>query len=265
MPKVSVILCVYNGAQFLAEAIESVLKQTFTDFEFIILDDKSTDSSLHIISDFAHRDSRIKIIKNVQNIGLTKSLNIACRVANGQYLARIDADDVCLLERLVRQVAFLDANPNCALVGSWVEIIDEAGNILRTVKYPTGSKDLKKDLIKYNPFFHSSIIMSKDAFYSIGLYNEEFRFAQDYELYFRIAKKYDIANLPEVLISYRESKGTITSVKNRQQISCVIRAKYKAIRDRQYPIWSSVYLLRSCLAWLLPVQIKKGIKRLIHL
>jgi len=264
MPKVSVIISVYNGSKFLDQAIESILKQTFVDFEFLIVDDASTDSCPEIISTWAKKDSRISVIKNNLNIGLTKSLNKGIEMAKGEYIARIDADDVCYPKRLEKQVAFLDANKNCALVGSWAEIINDKNNILRVVKYPTESAKLKRDLIKYNPFFHSSIMIRKSTLTNVGMYDENFRFAQDYELYFRIAKKYDIANLPETLIKYREIKDSITSKKNRKQISFVIKAKLKALREGQYPKWYYIYIIKSYFAWILPVNLRRGIKTLFH-
>ena len=257
-------MSVYNGSNFLDQAIDSVLKQTFTDFEFIIVDDTSTDSSLEIISNWALKDSRIKIIKNNQNLGLTKSLNKAIGQASGEYLARIDVDDICYPERLEKQVNFLDVNQNCALVGSWAEIINDKNDELRTIKYPTAPSDLKKDLIKYNPFFHSSVMMRKKALAEVGLYDESFRFAQDYELYFRIAQKYDIANIPSILIKYREVRDSITISKNREQIGFVIKAKLKVLHSGQYPKWCYIYIIKSYFAWLLPVEIKRFIKKLFR-
>lgn len=264
-PKVSVLMSVYNGSDFLESAINSILNQTFTDFEFLVVDDDSTDFSLEMIFAWAKKDSRISVIRNDMNIGLTKSLNKAIKEAKGEYIARIDADDISLPDRLTEQVAFLDNNKGFALVGSWAEIVDDKNNILRSVKYPTESITIKKDLIKYNPFFHSSVMIRKSVLEDVGLYNEGFRFAQDYELYFRIAKKYDLANIPTVLVKYREMRNSITGSKNRKQMGFVIKAKLKALYNRQYPKWCYFYLLKSCLAWLMPVGIKRGIKKLLCL
>jgi len=136
--------------------------------------------------------------------------------------------------------------------------------MLRTMKYPTESKSLKKVLIKYNPFFHSSIMIRKKVFADIGFYHEEYKFAQDYELYFRVSKKYEVTNLPLILISYRETVDSITNNKNRKQIGFVIKAKLKALREGQYPKWCYIYLLRSYLAWLTPVWLKREVKRLFY-
>jgi glycosyltransferase involved in cell wall biosynthesis len=256
-------MSVHNGSTFLNQALQSILDQTFADFEFIIVDDYSTDSSLQIIQEFAQKDPRIKIVHNQKNVGLTKSLNRAIQTAGGKYLARIDADDVSCKDRLEKQVGFLDSNTCYALVGTGAYIIDEGGKVIREAKYPTTSRELKESLIKYNPFFHSSIMIRRQALDEVGLYNEYFRFAQDYELYFRLARKYELANLPNLLICYRETRHSITSVKNRQQILCVIKARLNAIRNKQYSSFNYIYVVRSVLFLLLPRVFKRGLKKFL--
>ena len=260
MPRVSVIMSVYNGSKFLDQSIESILKQTFPDFEFLIVDDCSTDSSLKIIAKYAKQDSRIRIIKNETNIGLTKSLNRAILESKGEYIARIDADDFSYPERFKKQVKFLDSNLKCGLVGAWAEIIDDNDKVMRAIKYPTLSVDLKRDLIKYNPFFHSSIMIRRSTLDQVGLYNEEFRYAQDYELYFRIASKYGLENIPNVLIKYRESSSSITGKKNKKQIGFVIKAKLNAIKQGWHPRWCYIFLIRNYVSWLLPAKVKRLFK-----
>ncbi len=147
-PKVSVIMSVYNGDKYLREAIESILNQTFTDFEFIIVNDGSTDNSLEIIE--SYDDERIKTINNKKNIGLTKSLNKALKFAKGKYIARQDADDVSLPNRFEKQVEYLDSHPEVALVGTSVYLIDENGKIIgkRIAFAKPRIKDLFKSLMK---------------------------------------------------------------------------------------------------------------------
>lgn len=123
MPEISVVLSVYNDAKYVGVAIESVLAQTFTDFELIIIDDASTDESLSIARDFA--DERIRIVENEENLGLTKSLNKGISLAQGKYIARMDSDDICLPTRFEKQVAYLDAHPDVGVCGGWVELIGE--------------------------------------------------------------------------------------------------------------------------------------------
>jgi len=261
-PKVSILMSVYNGARDLREAVDSILKQSFTDFEFIIVNDASNDNSPAILNEYAAKDKRIKLINNEFNLGLTKNLNKAIRESKGEYLARFDSDDISYPDRLKMQVEFLDKNPNCALVGTWSDIIDGSGKIMRTVKYPTSSNDVKKVLIRYNPFFHSSAMFRKSAVNAVGPYDESWRFAQDYELWLRIAEKYDIANIPQVLLGYRETGGSITASKNRAQVGFVLKAKLRALKRGQYSKFNYIHLLRSYISWVFPVWLKRFAKKL---
>ncbi len=264
-PKISVIMSVYNGVRHVKEAINSVLQQTFTDFEFLIIDDASRDDTASLLEEYKNRDGRIKIITNQHNIGLTKSLNKGIKESRGAYIARLDADDICLPERFAKQVSFMENHPVCGMTSVWAEIIDDSGNYKRTIKYPTENNKLKKALIHYNPFFHSGLLVRKSVFDTVGLYDEDWKFAQDYELYFRISKKFDIANIPEVLLKYRESARSVTGSKNRKQISFVLRAKRKAIRDGQYAKIHYFSLFRNYLAWILPVAMKRFLKNLFKI
>lgn len=256
-------MSVYNGERFLRASIESLLSQSLHDFECIIVDDASTDGTASILKGYAAKDPRILVLANTQNLGLTKSLNRAIGASKGAYVARMDADDVSHPARLEKEAAFLDQHPGYALVGTWATIIDERDAPLRTIRYPAESKELKRALIRYNPFFHSSIMMRRDALDAVGAYDERWKFAQDYELYFRIARRYDIANLPEVLLAYRESAGSITGKKNRAQVGFVIRAKLRALLRGQYGITGWFWLVPSIIAWLLPVSTKRYIKKLL--
>jgi len=257
---ISVIMSVYKPNQkYLFEAIESILKQTYTDFEFIIVNDGD-----EAIINYEGLDPRIKVIHNEKNIGLTKSLNKALREAKGEYIARMDADDISSPTRLEEQVKFLEENPDHILVGTWAEIIDENGKKIREVKHPCTNDVIQSELIKYNPFFHSSILFRSGVFY-----NEKFRYAQDYELYLRIARGWDnrtkqFANLPIFLHQYRETSSSITSKMNKEQISYVIKAKLKAFISNNYDLKDVVYLVKTCLTWLLPVSIKRLIKNFVY-
>jgi glycosyltransferase involved in cell wall biosynthesis len=262
-PKVSVLMSVYNGAKYLREAIESILSQTFTDFEFLIVNDCSNDNSPSILKEYANKDSRIRVITNEFNLGLTRNLNKMVREARGEYLARFDCDDISAPSRFEKQVQLLDAQLSVGMVSLWAYVIDGNGNYVRTIKYPTLDKDLRKALIQYNPFFHSGLMLRKAAIIDAGLYDETWRFAQDYELYFRIAKKWEIANVPEVLLKYRETENSITVDKNRKQVEFALKAKLKALREGQYSKWNYIHLLRLYISWLIPVGLKRAAKKLI--
>jgi len=210
-PKISVIMSVYNGEKYLNKAIESTLTQTFRDFEFIIVDDGSTDSSLRIIE--SYKDERIILRKNIINIGLTKSLNRALRMAKGEYIARQDADDISLPNRLKEQFIQFENNPDLALLGTGSYLINEQGGILRK-EIPL--KNPKTALNKHNQFVHGSVMFRKEIINELGAYNTLFRYSQDYELWLRIAKHYQIANITHPLYKKRRHAGSVQAMKRNE-------------------------------------------------
>ncbi|RKY31599.1 MAG: hypothetical protein DRP67_02325 [Candidatus Omnitrophota bacterium] len=214
-PKVSVIMAVYNGEKYLKECIDSILNQTFSDFEFIIINDGSTDKTEEILQDF--KDERIRIVNNKENLGLTKSLNIGLSISKGKYIARIDVDDIALPQRLEKQVKFLDENQDVGLVGTWFYVIDEEGKIIGKEKYPINDAEIRKVLLKGNPFFSSSVMFRKECIEKAGKFREEFIRAQDYDLWLRISEKYKVANIPEFLCMRRYHPDAITVIKKREQ------------------------------------------------
>lgn len=208
-PRVTVLTAVHNGEAYLAEAIESVLAQTCPDFELLLVDDGSTDRSREIARSYA--DPRIRILENERNVGLARSLNRGLAEARGALVARLDADDVCEPERLARQVAFLDAHPDVALLGSGYTEIDAQGRPGRVLRLPTAHADLCWALLFYCPFVHSAAMIRKDAVLgAVGPYDETLSYSMDYELWRRIARRLRVANLPEPLVRYRLSPSSMT-------------------------------------------------------
>lgn len=197
-PKISVIMSVYNGEKYLREAIDSILNQTFPDFEFLIVNDASTDSSLKIIQ--SYDDKRIRLIENDKNIGLTKSLNKAIKQSQGEYIARQDADDISLLNRFEEQLRYLEQHPEVALLGTSVYQIDERGRTLGRIIVPAKPG---RSLFKENQFNHGSTIFKREAVDRLGGYNELLRYSQDYELWLRMAKYYEVSNLTQALYKLR--------------------------------------------------------------
>ena len=213
-PKVTVLMSVYNGEKYLQEAIDSILVQTFKDFEFLIINDGSADKTGEILK--SYNDPRIKIIDNKKNIGLTKSLNIGLRIAKGEYIARQDADDISMPERLEKEIVFLDNNKNVGLVGTYYFEINEKGKVLYITRPLDDNDALKEKLLKVNQFGHGSVIFRKECIETVGPYRKEFKSAQDYDLWLRISEKYNIANIPEPLYKRRLNINSI-SVNNKSQ------------------------------------------------
>lgn len=242
----------FNAEKYLEKSIESILNQTLTDFEFLIVDDASIDSTSKILEKFSKKDSRVRIIKNKKNIGLTKSLNIALKEATGEYIARMDADDISCAGRFEKQVEFLDSKKEYILVGTFMKIIDETGHEINHWDADISNDEIKENLIKYNPMFHPTIMVRKSVLLSVGGYNENWRYAQDYELYFRLVDLGKMYNLPEYLVKYRFSKNSITASKNTKQSLCALLAMWSGIKHGHYPWYKVVYLVRPIVGIVLP-------------
>ena len=217
-PQISVIMAVYNGEKFLEEAIGSILKQTFSNFEFIIIDDGSEDTSLKIIKNF--KDKRISILENNKNIGLSASLNKGIKLSKGKYIARMDADDISLPERLEKQYNFMERNPNIGIVGTGYHLINESGERMGTYIYPDNPVTIHWKLLTGPVFPHPTVMMRKKVLIENNLsYNEEYFVTQDYELWCRIIQFTEGSNFPEALIQYRhhdQSKSKAESDKQEQ-------------------------------------------------
>ncbi|MBF0424014.1 MAG: glycosyltransferase family 2 protein [Magnetococcales bacterium] len=209
-PIVSVLTSVHNGAPFLPRAIESILKQTLFAFEFILIDDASTDTSLAIIRHWAQRDERIVPVVNETNLGLTRSLNRGIGLARGRYIARQDADDWSHPERLATQVRFLEAHPDIGLLGSAAWLVDpQEGREPRAVIPPLNHTELCWWILCLNPFFHSSVMVDRHLLQTHP-YDESMRYGQDFELWGRLLQVTRGANLAEPLVSIHRHDDRIS-------------------------------------------------------
>jgi len=209
-PKTSVVMPVNNGERWLAEAIESVLAQTFTALELIIVDDGSTDASPDIIAAMSGRDSRIRAVRQPRRHGLVSALNRALALARAPLLARLDTDDIALPERLARQARSFNEQPTLVLLGTSAEKIDENGRHIGDVRRETQSERLTTLLRKSNPFVHSSVMMRTALVQKLGGYREAFLGAEDVDLWLRLSEHGTVANLPQPLVRYRIHGGNVT-------------------------------------------------------
>jgi glycosyltransferase involved in cell wall biosynthesis len=199
---ISVILPVYNAEKYLQEAIASILQQSYRHFELLVLNDGSTDGSEAIVKTFS--DPRIVYVYH-QNMGLAATLNKGIQLAQGEYIARHDNDDVSDAERLGKQLAFLQANPDVVLLGTAAEIIDENGKSTgRFHHHPNSNADLKWALLFNNPFVHSSVMFKKTAAVACGAYSTDKNYFEDYHLWSCLAAQGQLANLSDCLLKYRE-------------------------------------------------------------
>lgn len=210
-PRISVLMPVYNAEKFLKPAIDSILNQTFKDFEFLIINDGSTDSSKKII--LSYKDSRIKFFENKKNLGVTRTLNKGLRLAKGKYIARMDADDISLPDRLQKQVEFMAKNPQVAVCGTWVQIVDDKTLRHEIWKSPGDFESVKSLALFYSPVYHPTVLIRNEALKKYNLsYSLSFPHAEDYALWVRIMEKAKVINLQEVLLLHRilsDEKGKI--------------------------------------------------------
>ena len=210
-PKVSVVIPVYNSRRYVSEAIESILSQSFTDFELVLIDDASTDGSLDVLRSF--EVPRVRVEPNEVNLGLAGSHNRGIDLARGQYLAMLDHDDCSYPERLATQVAFLDRHPDHALVGGWSEIMDEQGRTLKKRKrYPVSSEAIRVGLLFGCALFHPSIMARRDIMQRYR-YCERFSISDDFDLFVRLARSFELGNVPEVLVRHRRHDASTSNRK----------------------------------------------------
>lgn len=207
MPNVSVVMSVYNGERFLRQAVDSILAQTFADFEFVVVDDGSTDATAEILKGYA--DARLRVIRQ-ENIGLVGSLNRAVDIASGEYIARMDADDISLPARLAVQLEWLESHPHPAVLGTQILEIGNDGQSMRRHYYPTEASPIAKALLRGGTAIcHGSAVFRRACFERVGGYRQRFEHAEDYDLWLRMIECCNMENLPHVLY---EKRLTIDSV-----------------------------------------------------
>ncbi|HRU87460.1 MAG TPA: glycosyltransferase [Syntrophales bacterium] len=214
-PRVSVVMSVYNDERYVKAAVESILHQTFRDFEFIIVNDGSTDGTREILSSF--HDGRIQVFDQ-ENRGLTASLNRGLALARGEYIARMDGDDVSIPERFAREVAFLDENPSIGLVGTFAYRMDTRGRRVNLYTYKTDPVEIRENLWVDCPFCHSAVMYRKACIDTVGGYRQRIGPAEDLDLWFRITEHFDGANIPEPLHSFRIDPLGVTVEKRFDQL-----------------------------------------------
>ena len=261
-PKVSVLMSAYNAENFIETAIKDIFSQSFKDFECVIVDDGSTDNTSKIIEQYKKKDSRVPIITNKKNIGLTRSLNVGLSQCQGDYVARLDADDICYKDRLEVQYRFMESHQNIALCGSMAQYIDECGKKIGEKNLPTDYVGIKRKLLFNNQFVHSSLFIRKSILDREGGYNDSFKTSQDYELVLRIASKYQVANVSERLVYWRVGRNSVSWSSKRQEWDAV-RARWWGITKYGYPKLVGLFHIVLRVGWLcLPQKIK--MKRYAH-
>lgn len=232
MPKISVVMPAYNAEKYIAEAIDSILAQTFGDFEFIILNDCSTDRTEQII--LSYSDERIVYLKNEKNMGVAATLNRGLSVARGEYIARMDADDISLPERFARQVAYLDEAPQTAVLGCNVECFED-GKTLSTGGSSTDPAQMRVDMFFSCGLAHPGVMMRRAVIAEQGGYDPEFEGLEDYELWCRVQENWQILALPEVLLRYRIHGGQVTKNPSERFVQRMGWLKQRQLQQLELP------------------------------
>jgi glycosyltransferase involved in cell wall biosynthesis len=224
---ISVVMCVFNGECFLREAVESILDQSFRDFEFIIINDGSTDGSGALLEFYQKKDQRVRVYHQ-DNQGLVRSLNRGCELARGKYIARMDADDIAVNDRLARQFQFMEEHPDIGVLGGAAEVIDSSGKTLKISVNPADDSQIRTALLTDCPFWHPTILMRKSLFERVGGYREIVFGSEDYDLWLRMADHGDLANLEAVLLRYRLHHHQVTVRKLREVTFSTLAARAAA-------------------------------------
>jgi glycosyltransferase involved in cell wall biosynthesis len=211
-PTISVLMAVYNGERFLAAAIESVLAQSFSDFELVIVDDGSTDSSADILAGYAERDPRV-VLHRQSNQGAPTALNAGAKLARAPLIARLDADDVALPVRLEVQHRRFCSDAALAMVGGQVIVVDEHDRAIAEAAYPLSDAEIRREFAKTTPFVHSAVTMRKEIFERAGGYRPSFDLAEDLDLWLRIAEHGEVANLDSAVVRYRIHENQVSARK----------------------------------------------------
>lgn len=244
-PFITIFTPNYNNKDFLPEAIESILNQTYSNFEYLIIDDGSIDGSWEIIQKYANKDNRVKAYRNDKNLKIVKTRNRGFKLSSSKakYFAILDSDDVAILNRLEFQVDFLENNPAYALVGSNKYLINQDSQLIGYRNYPLSDEEIKKVITRYNPIAQSSVLIRKKVIEEIGFYDQEWKFCQDYDYWLRIGRYWKLRNLRYPLIKYRISEEQVKSKNMAETIKMTYRIQEKAITKYGYPdnIYNKIY------------------------
>ncbi len=244
-PAVSVLMPAFNAGEYLAIAVQSILNQTFADFELIIIDDGSTDESFKSIASI--QDERVKIIRNRSNLGIVASRNLGLQAASAPLIACLDADDVALRSRLELQVAAFNSDPDLVLLGSSAYLIDGLGEPFGVMDVPSNESEIRHALYRSNKFVHSTAMFRTNVIRTIGGYPSKYHLGEDYALWLRVAATYKIANLTTRLVKYRVHSGQIS-----QQS---ILAMWLSTRLIQQDGWANRYSLIALSEMLPPLEL----------
>lgn len=257
MCKISILMGVHNGQQFLREAVDSVLAQTYRDFELLICNDGSADDTPRLLEEYARKDARVRVLTNEKNIGLAASLNRCIQEARGEYLARMDADDKCLPERFARQVAYLDSHPEVAVVGTGAYFMDDNSVVYGQRACAREEIIALADAVKAAQLIHPTVMMRADAVRAVDGYtvNELTTRAEDYDLWCKLCMAGKaLVRLPDKLLCYREDSANVSRRKYRYRIQ-EAKLKNHWRKKAGMPLSFVRYAIKPLIVGLLPLSV----------
>lgn len=259
---VSILLSVYNGSQTLQETLESIVLQTYIDWELIIVDDASTDNSLTLLKNFqrAHGGSKVTLLHNERNLGLTKSLLRAAKHAQGEYLGRIDVGDQFSPQKLAKQMDFLETHPEYGIVGCNYVNVFLPSLVQKGSRVPLTDTDIRRTILRKNPFAHSCVVMKSSVYHLAGGYDPHIRYGQDYELWFRFLKVTKAANIADQLCTRSMGSSSLSYSKQRPQMWQTIKVQWKNMN--KFSPKHYVYLLEPMAIFLIPAWFMRGARSL---
>ncbi|KAA5546131.1 glycosyltransferase family 2 protein [Roseiconus nitratireducens] len=232
VPRVSVILPIYNCERYIEEAIDSVLSQSFDDFELLAFDDGSSDGTLDLLRSLEKRDDRIRVFTR-ENRGFAATLNELIEHSRGEYLARMDGDDVCLPDRFQLQVDYLDQHPECGCVGGWVVFTDNFGRPLIQFKLPAGDAEIQQQLLDGEyPLAHPACMFRRSVFDKVHAYDADFLWGEDADLWLRMGEHFSLANVQEPVLRYRNHPKSGSQENHDIQQGNMLRARQNAAKRR---------------------------------
>lgn len=267
IPKASVIIPAYNAEKYIAKSIESILNQTFTDFELIIIDDCSTDETYAIIIEYAKKDNRIVVLKNEKNLGIAGNRNKGISLAKGEYIVWQDADDISMPERISKQFNFMESHPEVGIVGGFLEFFEDKKGTTGVRKYSDNDQILRKNIFRFSPVAQPTAMIRKEILDQVGEYNLKYPPAEDIDMSFRIGEKSKFSNIQEVLLRYREhpSSATFTRLRKIELSTLEIRKKYSKSPKYKMTCFDRIYNFLQLLSiYLISPKLKIKIFNLIR-
>ena len=260
-PRVSVITIVFNGEKFIEGAMRSIARQTFTDYEHIIVDDGSQDDTPWILSEWAKKDTRVQICRQ-PNYGIPKAYNLGVKAAQGDYIAILDADDLALPTRLEKQILFLDKHEEVGLLGCAELAMEMSTRRVWVVKHPEYDPVIRRSWVHHQVFTHSATMVRRHIFEQVGYYDENLPIGCDPDLWLRIAEKWKVANLSEPLILRRHHSGQISRTNRFKTVALNVNMKWDSIRRLGLPVYFRLYIIFPLMG-VIPNSLKRFVRQRI--